>query len=107
MILKLEILERKSEARGAYGFRDWSLLGMFFEREVPRFPLVGWTPFLVWAPLVSFVSGAWTASLFSEGKTSQVGHIFFEDDSNEERGVDYGLQFFWEKGYYVCILLEL
>ena len=85
MILKLEIFERKSEARGAYGFRcDWSGLGMFFERDVPRFPLVELTP-LVWTPLESFVSGAWTASLFSTGKVSQVGHIFLEDDSNEGR----------------------
>lgn len=74
MILKLEILERKSEARGAYGFRDWSVLGRFFERVVPRFPLVEWTP-LVWTPLVSFVSGTWTTSLFSAGTASQVGHI--------------------------------
>jgi hypothetical protein len=74
MILKLETLERKSEARGAYGLRcDWSVLGGF-EREDPRFPLGAWTP-LVWTPLVSFVSGTWTTSLFSAGKTSQVGHI--------------------------------
>lgn len=97
MILKLETLERKSEARGAYGFRcDWSILGTFFEREVPRFPLVEWTPF-VGIPLVSFVSGAWTASLFSAGEASQVGHIF-EDDSNEGRRVEYSLQFFLGKG---------
>ena len=67
MMLKLEILERKSEARGAYGFRcDWSVLRMFFEPEVPRFPLVVWTP-LVWTPLVSFLSGVWTVSPFSAG----------------------------------------
>jgi hypothetical protein len=82
MILKFEILERKSEARGAYGFRcDWSVLvGRFFEREpdVPRFPLVVWTP-LVWTPLVLFVSGTWTISLFSAGEMSQVGHILKDD----------------------------
>ena len=81
MILKLEILERKSEARGAYGFRCDSVLGTFFEREVPRFPLVELTPF-VGTPLVSLVSGGWTATLFSAGEASQVGHIF-EDDSNK------------------------
>ena len=74
MILKLETLERKSEARGAYGLRCWSVLGRF-ERVDPRFPLVVWTP-LVWTPLVSFVSGTWTTSLFSAVETSQVGHIF-------------------------------
>lgn len=94
MILKLETLERKSEARAAYGFRDWSVLGMFFERVVPRFPLLVWTPpFLAWTPFESFVSGTRTISLFSAGKASQLGHIF-EDDCIQGRGVDYGLQFF-------------
>jgi len=60
MMLKLEIFERKSEARGAYGLRcGWSVLGAF-EREDPRFPLA----------LTPFVSGTWTMSLFAAGKTS-------------------------------------
>jgi hypothetical protein len=103
MILKLETLERKSEARAAYGFRcDWSVLGTLFEPEVPRFLLVEWAAPLVWTPLVSFVSGEWTASLFSAGE-AQVGHIF-EDDSNEGRGVDYNLQIFLGKGFLCSIV---
>ena len=99
MILKLEILERKSEARGAYGLRCDSVLGRV-EREVPRFPLVVWTP-LVWTPLVSFVGGAWITSLFSAGKTSQLGHIL---KMTVTKGEVY--TFFLGKGYYVCILLD-
>lgn len=50
MMLKLEILLRKSEARGAYGLRCWAfLLTLPFTLGVPRFPLV---PF-VWTATIS------------------------------------------------------
>jgi hypothetical protein len=102
MILKLETLERKSEARGAYGLRcEWSILG-WFEREEPRFPLVVLTP-LVWTPLVlSFVSGA-TTSLFSAGEMSQVGHILKMTVMKREQSITV-YTFFVGIMYYVIQL---
>jgi hypothetical protein len=60
MMLKFEMLERKSEARGAYGLRCWSEVGLLAARDVPRLPLAS-TPL----GLTPLVRGIGTMSVLS------------------------------------------